>query len=67
MEFNGYGLGRRHQCGLTLTTCSGNAGNYTVVVTNLGGSVTSAVATLTVTVPPRITTQPQNQTVIAGQ
>ena len=29
-----------------------NAGNYTVVITNLAGSVTSRVATLTVTVPP---------------
>ncbi len=32
----------------------GNAGPYTVVVTNSGGSATSAVATLTVLIPPRI-------------
>jgi hypothetical protein len=31
-----------------------NAGSYTVVVTNSGGSVTSAVAALTVNVPPTI-------------
>jgi sugar lactone lactonase YvrE len=31
-----------------------NAGNYTVIVTSPYGSVTSAVATLTVTIPPQI-------------
>ena len=44
---------------------SGNAGNYTVIVSNPWGSTTSAVATLTVIVPPLIVTQPQSQTVIA--
>ncbi len=44
-----------------------NAGSYTVVVTNVAGSVTSAVATLTVLVPPTITTQPQSLTVVKGQ
>ena len=44
-----------------------DAGSYSVVVTNLAGSVTSVVATLTVIVPPGITTQPQNQTVVLGQ
>ena len=43
----------------------GNAGNYTVIVSNPWGSATSAVATLTVIVPPAVTTQPQSQTVIA--
>src|SRR5665213_1184955 len=43
-----------------------NAGNYTVVVKNNYGSVTSAVATLTVYVLPGIQTQPQNQTVLQG-
>ncbi len=43
-----------------------NAGNYRVIVTNLFGSVTSAVATLTVLVPPSITQQPQSQTVPEG-
>lgn len=46
-----------------------DAGNYTVVVTNSAGSVTSNVAVLTVNavvVPPAITTQPQSQTVNAG-
>ena len=43
-----------------------NAGNYAVVVTNSLGSVTSAVAVLTVQLPPAITSQPQNQTVTSG-
>jgi hypothetical protein len=45
------------------------AGSYTVVVSNSGGSVTSATATLTVNpavVAPSITTQPVSQTVTAG-
>ncbi len=42
-----------------------NAGNYTVVVSNPWGSITSSVATLTVIDPPAITTQPQFQSVIA--
>jgi hypothetical protein len=53
---------------LTISNAQTNqAGNYTVVVNNSIGSVTSAVATLTVYVPPSITSQPQNQTVIEGQ
>jgi len=43
-----------------------NAGNYSVVITNLAGSVTSAVASLTVRVPVSITTQPTNQAVKQG-
>jgi microsomal dipeptidase-like Zn-dependent dipeptidase len=35
--------------------------NYDVVVTNVAGSITSQVATLTVSVPPYIATQPQSQ------
>ena len=44
-----------------------NAGTYSVVVTNVAGSVTSSNATLTVNVPPNITTPPVSQTVAAGQ
>jgi endonuclease/exonuclease/phosphatase family metal-dependent hydrolase len=45
-----------------------NNGNYSVVITNLFGSVTSSNAVLLLTnAPPAITTQPQNQSIIAGQ
>lgn len=41
-------------------------GNYTLVVTNMFGSVTSAVATLTITSPPVITVQPAGITTPAA-
>jgi len=41
-------------------------GNYTVVVTNAWGSVTSQVATVALVIPPSGTTQPGSQTVLAG-
>ena len=44
-----------------------DAGNYDVVVTNTLGSVTSVVAVLVVAVPPTITQQPGNQTVVDGR
>ncbi|MEP6664540.1 MAG: immunoglobulin domain-containing protein, partial [Verrucomicrobiota bacterium] len=37
--------------------------NYSVVVTNSAGSVTSVVAVLTINTPPAITTQPASQTI----
>ena len=43
-----------------------DAGNYSAVVTNNWGSVTSADASLTVNTAPAITTQPQSQSVAAG-
>jgi endonuclease/exonuclease/phosphatase family metal-dependent hydrolase len=44
-----------------------NAGNYSVTVTNIAGSITSSNAFLTVSnTPPTITTQPQSQTVSIG-
>ena len=52
---------------LTLTNVSAsNAGSYAVVITSPYGSVTSAVATLTVEAPPVITVQPTSQTNLAG-
>jgi hypothetical protein len=52
---------------LALTNVSAtNAGSYVVVITSLYGSMTSAVATLTVQAPLVITLQPSNQTVLAG-
>ncbi len=44
----------------------GDAGDYRVIASNAGGSVTSAVATVTVLVPPTISTQPQGLTVTVG-
>jgi hypothetical protein len=43
-----------------------NVGNYHFTVSNVGGVVTSSVATLTVIDPPSILTQPQSQTVISA-
>src|SRR4030095_15581128 len=43
-----------------------NNGNYTVVITNTAGSVTSAVAVLTVLVAPAITGAPANPTIFDG-
>jgi uncharacterized repeat protein (TIGR01451 family) len=51
---------------LNPTAGTDNGAQFTVVVTNAAGSVTSSVATLTVNVAPSITTQPANQTVTAG-
>lgn len=45
---------------------AGNAGHYTVVLTNPYGAITSTVATLTVGTPPSITAQPQNRTLAVG-
>lgn len=45
-----------------------NAGNYSVIITNLAGSATSSNAVLTVTnAAPSISAQPQGQSVLAGQ
>jgi hypothetical protein len=49
-----------------LTSSATTAGSYSVVVKSPYGSVTSAVATLTVQAPPVITLEPSNQTVLAG-
>ena len=50
-----------------LNATTAQDGGYNVVVTNFAGSVTSAVATLTVEAyPPVILTQPTNQTMIVG-
>ena len=44
-----------------------SAGTYDVVVTGLGGSVTSSPVTLTVVIPPSISTQPLSQSVAVGR
>ncbi len=49
------------------TTAADNGAQFVVVVSNTAGSISSSAATLTVNVPPAITTQPASQTVTAGQ
>ncbi len=49
-----------------VTTAADNGSQFTVMVSNSSGNITSNVATLTVNSPPAITTQPANQTVTAG-
>ena len=44
-----------------------DAGSYTVTASTEGGAVTSAAILLTVNVPPGITTQPADRTVLSGQ
>ena len=48
----------------TLTTA--DAGNFSVIITNLAGSVTSSIAPLTVVSSPTITTPPASVAVVAG-
>jgi hypothetical protein len=50
-----------------VTTNADNGAQFTVTVTNSFGNVTSNAATLTVNVPPTISSQPANQTVAVGQ
>ncbi|HWX21374.1 MAG TPA: immunoglobulin domain-containing protein [Candidatus Binatia bacterium] len=58
-QLNGAAIGGATDPGLLLTNLQPtDAGNYTVAITNVAGAVTSAVATLTVWVPPAISTQP---------
>jgi O-glycosyl hydrolase len=65
--FNGTNLDGAVADTLTLTNVQpGQAGSYSVVVTNDLGSATSAVATLTVLSPPVITLDPTNRTVLVG-
>lgn len=45
---------------------SGDAGAYSVIVSNVVAAVSSADAVLTVNVPPAITAQPQDQTIAQG-
>ncbi len=60
-------LGGATSASLTLSNAQpAQAGDYSVVVTNIAGSVTSVVASLTVLVPPSLTASPTNQIVIVG-
>jgi sugar lactone lactonase YvrE len=66
-QINGTNLPSQTGSSLTLTNVQwSDAGNYTVIITNNYGSVTSSVATLTVGWPPAITSQPTDLMVSAG-
>jgi hypothetical protein len=66
-RFNGAPVGGATASSYTIPgVTSSNAGNYDAVVSNSYGSATSAVALLTVILPPVITSQPTNQTVTVG-
>jgi alpha-tubulin suppressor-like RCC1 family protein len=65
--FNNSSISGATAASQTLTGVTTNdVGSYSVVVTNLYGSVTSSVASLTVDVPPSITTQPASQVAAVG-
>jgi hypothetical protein len=65
--FNGGVISAATASGYTVASAQAtDAGSYSVVITNVLGSVTSAVATLTVIVPPAITNQPVSRTVLQG-
>jgi hypothetical protein len=65
--FNGTNIPGGNSNWLTLPNANtNNVGAYLVVITNLFGSVTSSVATLTVVFPPAITVQPASQTAVSG-
>ena len=66
-RLNGTELPGATNASLTLTGVKeAVAGDYSVVVTDAGGTAPSDVATLTVLIRPAITLQPQSQIVIAG-
>ncbi|MGA2247936.1 MAG: immunoglobulin domain-containing protein, partial [Verrucomicrobiota bacterium] len=65
--FDGFNIAGATNCSLTLTDVQwSQSGNYTVVVTNIFGSVASSNAALTILGPPVITSQPTNQNVPVG-
>ncbi len=49
-----------------LNVQSSDTGDYSVVISNIAGVVTSAIAHLTVNLPPTILVQPKSQTVMVG-
>ena len=66
-QFNGANLVGATGTSFTVNNVqASDGGNYAVVVTNVGGSITSAVALLTVWVPPSVATEPQSRTNLAG-
>jgi hypothetical protein len=66
-KLNGASISGATSASYTISNAqTSQAGNYTAAVSNAGGTATSAIAVLTVNAPPSITSQPQSQTVAAG-
>ena len=66
--FNGLVLNGQTNVVLSLTNVApSQAGNYSVIITNMFGSVTSRLVVLGIGSPPVISLQPTNQTVLAGK
>ncbi len=64
-RLNGVDLPDQENTSLNLPNIQpAGAGNYTVVITNNAGAITSAVAVLTVIIPPSITSDPTGLTVL---
>jgi subtilase family serine protease len=64
---NGAGISGTTSNVLSITAATtNNSGNYSLIVTNIYGSVTSSVAVLSVGFAPAITAQPANLTVLSG-
>lgn len=67
-RFEGTNLAGATLSSYTRPNCQpAHEGDYEVVITNIAGSVTSAVASLTVNLPPYIGVQPQSLAVWRGQ
>ncbi|MDB6019586.1 MAG: hypothetical protein JWR19_4075 [Pedosphaera sp.] len=66
-QFNSNNITNATNSSFTLTNAQpANAGNYSVLITNIAGATNSSNAALTVNVPPSITTQPQSAAVAPG-
>ena len=66
-RFNGANINGATDSSYTRSSAQpADAGSYSVVVTNIAGTATSADAILGVNVPPEITAQPQSLSVTAG-
>ena len=66
-QFNGANISGATSSAYSIASVAAtNAGSYACVISGTNGTVTSAVALLTVLVPPAITLQPQSQTLLAG-
>ena len=66
-QFNNTSLAAETNTSLLLANVQTNqAGSYRVVVTNAAGALTSAVASLSIVVPPLLTSQPRSAGVVEG-